>query len=205
MYRTTVLIDAGHGGVKEGVYQTSGKRFEGFHESRDIFLAEGAFNRAIAAGLQAKLHMLCIKTHLITPEAEDITLGGRVRRVNALSRIGPCFLLSIHHNSFTDPRINGAEFFTSRGDTKADPLAEEIAKGFKDHFPGVKLRVDSINTKYAKEADYKILKGTICPAILTEWAFMSNEQDRNRIFDLNTQIDFLTTAVEKLFIKGLLK
>lgn len=200
MRSTVILIDAGHGGIVEGEYQTSGNRYEGIHMDNPIFLAEGAFNRAVAFGLQAKLHLNNIPSHIVNPEHEDISLQARARRVNAIARRKTCVLLSIHHNYFDSSSARGAEFFTSRGDSAADPIAEHIASFFRGTFPDERLRTNQINpSKLSKEAGYYILKSTICPAVLTEWGFMSNEHDRRRIFDINSQVDFFTDAIIDLF------
>lgn len=203
MRRTTILLDAGHGGIINGLYQTEGKRFYGTHRRREVRIAEGAFNRAIVFGLQAVLHTEGVSTHIINPEPTDISLQARARRVNQYARSQPCILLSIHHNAYHLSSVKGAEFFTSIGDTKADPIAEHLARKFEACFPSEKLRKNVVDPKkYSKEAGYFILKSTICPAVLTEWAFMTNAHDRDRIFDMSTQIDFYTTTILEMFDIG---
>jgi len=205
-YQTTILLDAGHGGIQNGLYQTKGKRYYGTHQYQEVRIAEGAYNKAVAFGIQAKLHTFGVKTHIINPEPADISLQARARRVNQFARAQKCVLFSIHHNAYQAASVRGAEFFTSVGDTSADPIAEYIAKKFADCFPNEKLRTNTIDpTKYSKEAGYFILKSTVCPAVLTEWAFMTNEHDRRRIFDLGTQIDFFTDAILEMFDTRLIR
>lgn len=209
MNETTVLLDAGHGGIIHGRYVTVGKRFYGFHSRpgcrKHIQLAEGAFNRAVVAGLQAKLHWHNIKTHWINPENEDISLQARARRVNEIARRKKAVLLSVHHNAFDRPAVRGAEFFTSLGDTPADPIAEAIGKRFAKEFPSRPLRRSTINpSEYSKDAGYYILKSTVCPAVLSEWEFMTNEAAREDIYQVDEQVNFFTNTIVDMFDTGLL-
>lgn len=179
-----VLLDAGHGGIAEGVYTTPGKRYYKKEVSpnakRFIFLAEGALNRAVVHGLAFRLHLSGIPCHIINPENEDISLLARVRRVNELARRYDCFLLSVHHNAAEDTTARGFELFTSRGTTKSDTIAEMIAHRFIDCYGAEWFRGASV-LKKSKEAPFKILTNTRPPAILTEWGFMTNAEDRYRI------------------------
>ena len=189
-----ILLDAGHGGIEEGKYVTPGKRYYGLHEGKEIQMAEGAFNRAVVHGIAARLHLFGVKCHIINPENEDISLHARARRVNEIAKREKCVLLSVHHNAFEDERVSGFEVFTSMGDTPSDPIADFIGKKFTEIYPNVKLRRESISpNRYSKDAGYYILRSTRCPAILTEWAFMTNPVDRDRmICYLDDQIGFLT-------------
>ena len=135
MYEKLIIISSGHGGIDRGVYTTPGKRYYGAHHGVDIRIAEGAWNKYIAAGVVAKLHLMGIPAHNLNPENEDIPIWRKVVRVNNLARKFNCFLLEIHHNWSDHPHVWGTELFTSTGDTKADPLAEVYGKAFTEWFP----------------------------------------------------------------------
>ena len=49
----TVILDAGHGGIINGNYQTPGKRSPVFSGGQQLF--EGEFNRAVKARIKEKL------------------------------------------------------------------------------------------------------------------------------------------------------
>lgn len=46
MSKPTIIIDEGHGGLIQGIYQTEGKRSPNFKELGGV-LYEGIFNRAV--------------------------------------------------------------------------------------------------------------------------------------------------------------
>ena len=48
----TIILDAGHGGLINGVYQTKGKRSPIWPDGRQLF--EGVFNRQIVELLKVK-------------------------------------------------------------------------------------------------------------------------------------------------------
>lgn len=170
-----IIIDAGHGGLIEGEYVTPGKRFY----DNSIRVAEGALNRAVANMVAYLLHCSGTPCHLLCPENEDIPLKYvRTGRANAIAKRHKSMLISIHHNAAASPYANGVELFTSYGDTAADPLAEYMAMEFGRKYPHRKFRGYTPN-KRAKEANFWIIAATICPAILTEFGFMTSDTDRH--------------------------
>ena len=75
-----ILLDPGHGGVINGIYQTPGKRSPLWSDGSQLF--EGEFNRAITQGISQALTLRGIENKIIVPELEDISLPTRVRRAN---------------------------------------------------------------------------------------------------------------------------
>ena len=65
-----VLLDNGHGGLINGVYQTPGKRSPTWSDGSVLY--EGEFNRAIVHGIIKELIKLNIPYVNICPEDEDI-------------------------------------------------------------------------------------------------------------------------------------
>ena len=169
-----ILLDAGHGGIDEGVYVTPNKR----HYDSQVKIAEGQLNRAVINLVGYELHKRGVPISFISGQIPDTSLSERVRRVNWLSGRHNCFLLSIHHNWFSSPVARGAEFFTSIGDTDADEYAEYIYQRFMAKYPHRKARKDYSDGDADKEANFRILRETYCPAVLSEWGFMSNAWDR---------------------------
>ena len=168
-----ILIDAGHGGINYGKPETPGKRATFEHST----IYEGVLNRAVASLLQFELSIRNIPSHLITDANEDIALHNRVQRVNNLIKTIPnqYLLLSIHHNAADDPDANGFEAFTSPGDTRADQYANLLCDIFKKKHPKRKLRRG--DKQLSKQANFQILNKTNCPAILTEFSFMTNPDE----------------------------
>jgi len=163
-----IILDAGHGGMINGVYQTKGKRSPIWDDGRQLF--EGVFNRNVVN----KLHKLCqhhsIDSYILVPEQEDISLKERVRRANVLYKEREdAIYFSIHANAGGG---TGYEVFTSVGDTASDPIAEIVIEDFIESIPELKLRKDTSDGDLDKEAHFYVLKKTHCPAILIECAFM---------------------------------
>lgn len=169
-----VLLDNGHGGLINGIYQTAGKRKD-WNDKGIIY--EGEFNRAIVNGIIQQLTALNIPYVNIAPEYWDVRLETRVRRANKYpSR--KSFYLSIHSNA---GRGIGSEIYTSPGSTKSDKIAIVFGEEYKTEFPKRKLREDQSDGDLDKERRFYVLTKTKMPAILTENFFMDNLEEFENI------------------------
>lgn len=185
-----VILDNGHGGVIGGQYQTPGKRSPGWKLG---VLYEGMFNRWIVNRLIERLDRAEIPYYHVSPELTDVPLAERVKRANAFSKADPgSFLLSVHANAGGG---TGFEVFTSKGQTKSDPIAETIVDQLVASCPGHKLRADTSDGDRDREADFYVLRETKCPAVLVEVAFMDSEEDYRKLWDS----EFCDSVVEGLF------
>jgi len=173
----TVLLDNGHGGIINGIYQTSGKQVD--HTS-DGIIYEGEFNRAIVNGIIEHLTKLKIPYVNIAPEYWDVRLETRVNRANKYLA-DKCFYMSIHSNAGGG---TGSEVFTSPGETKSDAMATIFGEEFKKVYPNRPLRTDYSDGDLDKERRFYVLTKTKMPAILTENFFMDNPEEFKNI--LNT-------------------
>ena len=102
--------------------------------------------------------------------------------VNSLHRkYKNCIYVSIHVNAAgADDKWHNAtgwEAYTSPGRTKADELATCLYKAAEKNLKGKKLRTDWTDKDIDKEANFYILKQTICPAVLTENFFQDTKSD----------------------------
>jgi N-acetylmuramoyl-L-alanine amidase len=170
MKNKTIVIDAGHGGVINGIPQTAGKRSPDFGKG---ILYEGVTNRQIAKKLIALLVKAGIPVVELVPEIIDVSLGERVRRTN---KIKDAVLISLHSNA-GDPKASGFEIFTTKGQNNSDPIAEAIFQEMKKAFPNSKFRSDNADGDNDKEEDFFIIKNVNCPAVLVENFFMTNKED----------------------------
>jgi N-acetylmuramoyl-L-alanine amidase len=133
MSRYTWLLDPGHGGFIDGVYQTAGKRSPEFPDGSRLY--EGEFNRDVVArimdlcsgrwGEKGELLMKGKKPlrrkrwaanaldaiNLVDTE-KDISLRRRVSDANEIHREkGNCIYISVHANAFG----NGKDFNSAKG------------------------------------------------------------------------------------------
>lgn len=166
------LLDNGHGGVIDGLYQTEGKRSPVWSDGTMLY--EGEFNRAIVNRLIEMMTRDRINYVNIAPELEDISLNERVRRANSYHGQKRCIYLSIHANAGGG---QGYEVYTSPGNTSSDKVATQFFTEFKKLFPEIKMRSDLADGDVDKEANFYVLNNTQMPAILTENFFMDNEQE----------------------------
>lgn len=197
-----ILLDNGHG------IDTRGKC------SPDKRLLEWRYTRDIVVALSEELLCEGIDTRILVPENGDVPLSERCRRAAAICRsVGNdnVALISIHVNAAgNDGQWHGAtgwEAFTSPGKTRADTLAEYLysAAGFVlspllspeigSRRPVKILRTDLSDGDRDKEARFKILVSTPCPAVLTENLFQDNRED----------VDFLLSPVGRNAIVSLHK
>lgn len=164
-----ILLDAGHGGIINGEYQTLGKRSPIWDDGSQLY--EGEFNRWIVNSLAERLVLRSIPYVLICPEQRDITLETRVKRANQYAGQN-CVYLSIHSNAGGGA---GFEVYTSEGSTESDRIANFIAEEFMNEFPDSPLRADLRDGDYDKDKNFYVVRNTKMPAVLTENFFMDNE------------------------------
>lgn len=196
-----VLLDNGHGGLINGIYQTPGKRSPIWDDSTQLF--EGEFNRAIVNGIIQELTRLKISYVNIAPEYRDVRLETRVKRANTYD-VKNSFYLSIHSNAGGG---SGSEIFTSPGDTKSDQIATVFGQEYVKKFPSRRLRTDFSDGDLDKERRFYVLTKTRMPAILTENFFMDNEEESKNLLMteegrekvIQYHINAIVKVKEKLF------
>ena len=188
------ILDNGHGGLINGIYQTAGKRSPNWDRG---VLYEGEFNRAIVNGVTAKLSNMCKPYYHACPELLDISLGERVRRSNDFYKKSgqKAYLLSIHANAGGG---NGWEIFTSPGQTESDPIAEQFAVDFRNNFPTHPGRYDMRDGDMDKEENFYLLTQTIGPAALLEVGFMDNMIDYKKLWDEGFRARVVDSIVETI-------
>ena len=168
-------------------------------------LREYAWNRLIAGRIVERLIEKGYDAELLVPEETDISLAERCRRVNAWCRQlgkGNVIVISIHANAAGHGDhwydVTGWCAYTSRGNTKADSLANCLYEAAKVFLPGKRLRTDYTDGDPDIEENFYILRHTMAPAVLTENFFM----------DSHTDCDFLLSeegqeAIVNLHISGI--
>lgn len=175
-----VLLDAGHGGMIDGVYQTAGKRSPKWADLPQLF--EGVQNRRIVAKVKELLVAKQIPFLDVVNSEKDISLSERVATANKMHRINKnaiylSFHTDAHGNGSVGTDAHGISVWTSIGDTPSDPLAEccliELSANIKNN----KFRLDKTDGDGDKEENFYVLKYTSCPAVLFELGFMTNRKE----------------------------
>jgi N-acetylmuramoyl-L-alanine amidase len=189
-----ILLDAGHGGVIEGKYQTPGKRayfkdgklmsFDLSTEHRekncDEKHYEGEVNRIIRDLIAKELQHLGINFKYVNTGDNDLSLGKRVKIANGYAKqygVSNCIFISIHSNGFKKESAHGYSFYTSIGQTLSDKYAEILYEEAALMFPDEKVRTDDDDGDLDKEANFYVLKNTHCTAVLGEMFFHTNYRE----------------------------
>lgn len=169
------LLDSGHGGMIDGMYQTAPKKmFQ--HENGEIAY-EGVVNRLVKEKTISLFKQNNIRYVDICPTELDLSLNTRCDIANSVcDQYGNdnCLFISLHMNA---GKGTGFEIYTSPGATKSDPFADLYMDQYEFYFPGHSLRKDTSDGDVDKESLFYVLVNTKCPAILPEWLFFDNYND----------------------------
>ncbi|MDO5443590.1 MAG: N-acetylmuramoyl-L-alanine amidase [Bacteroidia bacterium] len=188
-----IFLDNGHGQF------TAGKR------SPDGQFREYFYNRIIARRVTAKLQSLGYDAELLVPEDDDISLKERCHRVNTwciLHGKTNAICVSIHFNAQGNgsqwTKASGWSIYTSKGKTAADELATCIAEAAANNLPSMRMRADYSDGDIDWEEDFYILKHTMCPCVLSENGFMTNEKECRWL-----QTEDALAALTKTHVEGI--
>lgn len=190
------ILDTGHGGIVNGRYVTPGKRYD---KSQPV-IYEGVFNRIIADRIELIFNSMGVAYERIFVTEEDTPLEDRIKETNKIYREikrvdkeSTCCLISLHGNAHVDERARGVEVYTSPGSTHSDLFADNILFAALNTLPSsMRFRHDFSDGDADKEARFLVLTRTECPAVLTEFGFMTNKHDRQ--FMLNGDGQMLIAA-----------
>jgi N-acetylmuramoyl-L-alanine amidase len=181
--KKTVIIECGHGGMINGVYQDlAGARRDNPDPKQYTFsdgtvIHEGVNNRVIGKMLIAKLIVNNIPyKDLNAHDNNDMSLVNRVKVANEIYRRDKsAWLLSLHSNKMTfasQGSGNGGRgcenFIAINASQKSVAYAEQLEKSYKD--AGLKWRGTF-------HRDLYMVKNTACPAVLMETLFYDNVDD----------------------------
>jgi len=195
------IFDNGHGGIIDGVYQTSGKQSPRWDDGTKLY--EGEFNRSIVNRLVKLCNNNNIECVNLVDTQKDISLRKRTDAANDIYREQKdkdgkdCIYVSVHANGFSKESAHGWGVYTSPGETKSDKVAQILFDKAQIEFPSHKMRRDTRDHDDDKEANFWVLRKTIMPAILSENFFMTNkkecdlllsEEGRDRIAKIHFQM-----------------
>ncbi len=166
-----ILIDAGHGLPDGGAISCTGAY-------------ESEINLAIAQKLEALLKLLGYETKMLRRDENSVYTEGqtigqkkvsdlkeRVRVVNATEN---GLLLSIHQNTYSDSRYQGAQMFYGKAEG-SQALAEALQTAFLN-------RLNPDSHRQVKKAEHiYLMENAQCPAVLVECGFLSNPEEEARL------------------------
>jgi len=182
MCKYTWLLDPGHGGLIDGVYQTAGKRSPKFPDGSTLY--EGVFNRDVVGRIIKLCHEHQISCINLVDTEEDMSLRHRVTKANLFHKENRnSIYVSVHANAFG----NGREFNKAKGvcsfhhyrSKKGKRLAKVLQRWLGDLTPFRNRGVRS-NDSWA---NFYVLRKTHMPAVLSENGFMTNFDDACNLMD----------------------
>lgn len=176
-----VFLGVGHGGSDSGAIAANGAK-------------EKDFNLTMAQACQAELVRHGVEVRMSRTKDEEDTLSQEVAECNAY---GPDLAVDIHNNSYNG-KADGAEAFYhykgGTGKTLAENIIAEVA-ALGQNSRGAKTRTNSQGKDY-----YGFIRGTVCPAVIIESAFIDNPEDLKFVDTVPEQ-----QAVGVAIAKGILK
>lgn len=168
-----IVLDAGHGAPDGGAVGISGV------EEKDI-------NFAIVQKLQEILENRGFEVILtrtddsgLQDENADTIRKMKISDMNTrrdiVAESGADLFLSIHMNSFSDPKVSGLHIFYDKSHPDGEELAKRIQKKIGE--------VTGAETHTVKTADESLflMKNSPIPAILAECGFLSNPEEEERL------------------------
>lgn len=169
----TIIIDAGHGGIDGGATSCTG-------------VLESHINLEIALCLEDLFHLLGYDTVMIRKTDESIYTQGNTiasqkvsdlkERVRIVNETPGSFLISIHQNTFSDSRYNGAQvFYPKAGDSQK--IAQAIQKEL------IKQLNPSSNRKAKSAKGVYLMDNINRPGVLIECGFISNREEEAMLRD----------------------
>tara|TARA_Y100000389_G_C17437624_1_gene506522 strand:- start:883 stop:1752 length:870 start_codon:yes stop_codon:yes gene_type:complete len=175
------ILDNGHGGIINGVYQTAGKRSPKWDDGTQLF--EGEFNREVVKRIIRLCEDEGIECINLVDTEEDLSLRWRTDKANNIYRERQqtdgkkCIYVSVHANGFDKESANGWSVYTTEGETKSDKIAQILYEKAKAEFPTHKMRVDTRDGDADKESNFWVLRKVVMPSILSENFFMTNREE----------------------------
>lgn len=164
--RPVVVLDPGHGGHDPGALGPNGTRES--ERALDVCLRAEAYLRPFA--------------HVILTRRDDKTfLSLSARPAMANLKKADAFV-SYHFNSAGSAGTAlSFEGFTTPGQNRSDKLAQSILIAHGKLCPWQKLRSDTTDGDLDKEANFAVLRPTLCPSFLMEGEFIHTTEGERSI------------------------
>jgi len=157
--KALVVVDAGHGGDDPGTI-SAGHIYE-----KDI-------NLEVARRVAALLEQRGLTVVMTRQQDRFIELEERAEIAN---RRNADLFVSIHADSAPNREVQGFTVYVARG---ASPDSYKAAQAISRALAGAVS-----DTRGIREADYRVLVSSTCPAVLVELGYLSNATEARRLQD----------------------
>lgn len=175
-----IVLDAGHGGMDGGCSSADGKTEKGIN--LNILLSVRDMARFFGYNVEAT-RIKDISIHDKGVEGlRNQKISDMENRLALFNKYPDCVCVSIHQNTFTDPKYSGAQMFYSDKNEESERLAGIM----KDRFVANLQPDNERETKLCKDELY------LCyycnnPAVMVECGFLSNPDEAAKLTNKDYQ------------------
>ncbi|MDD4168758.1 MAG: N-acetylmuramoyl-L-alanine amidase [Desulfotomaculaceae bacterium] len=172
-----IVIDPGHGGLDPGALGTTG-----IHE-KDMVLEVSKKLALILQEAGAEAVLTRETDRDLSDPVADYSYQAKIqdlsRRVELANSRNADIFVSVHVNSFSDPREDGPQTFSQPGSAESKKLAQAIQFEFNRFLanPG----------REAKQVDYFANRMTKMPSTIVEIGFITNPKEEKLLLDEHYQ------------------
>lgn len=195
-HSVTVVVDAGHGGIDNGVTGVK----TGVKES-ELNLAvakilgeylEGAGFNVVYTRLNDGGLYSALDTNKKRADME--------KRVAVIKRASPAVVVSIHMNEYSSPTRRGAQVFFDGGSQEGRAFAQIVQEFLNDDFN----MPDTGRNYEALKAEKYILQNSAAPAVIVECGFLSNPLDEANLTnaEYRAQIAYTIFRAVAVYLSG---
>jgi len=170
--KVKIVLDAGHGGIDNGVSGVNTK------------VKESELNLIVTNKLKKYLENAGVEV-VLTRSSEAGLYGMAVgnlkkkdmkKRQEIILESKPIAVISIHMNKFSSSKVRGAQVFYKSSDESGLMLANCIQKSFNS-------MEECVKEHSANSGDYFILNCSEYPSVICECGFLSNPSDEVLLID----------------------
>lgn len=171
-----IVIDAGHGGEDGG---TSSK-FGIYEKDLNLDISLMLCDMFRACGID----VILTRNDDRLLYDRNIDFKGRKKMLDLAARLGiaeknpDCLFLSIHMNSFTDPKYSGLQVWYSKNNPESEYMADKIQSNARKYLQPENDR----KTKAAGSNIYLLHRASV-PSVLIECGFLSNPDEAKKLED----------------------
>jgi N-acetylmuramoyl-L-alanine amidase len=203
MNKLVITLDAGHGKDYQGKNSPELSNYSGVRDESVIEenrFHEYLFNRKIAKMLIERCASEeWIEVFNIVPELNDISLGTRKARINA---INPDLSISLHSNAagMGNKWMNARGFciYTDYGQNLSDKYAQIIFDNVKAILtPEMSFRQELQDGDSDYEAGFAMVR-VVPPSVLIECGFYDNEKDLSEVMSEKFQENYVSALYNSL-------
>lgn len=174
--KTVIVLDSGHGGMDGGCSTADGKPEKGIN--LNIMMSVRDMARFFGYEVEAT------RTRDISIHDEGVTgirnqkISDMENRLELFNKNTDCVCVSIHQNTYSDPKYSGAQMFYSDKNSESQRLAMIMQESFVSN-----LQPD--NTREIKLCGEELYLCYYCnnPAVMVECGFLSNPDEAAKLTD----------------------